>query len=130
MPNRCPVCGNEVKIEPSTPVGDAPCPHCGTLLWFTSTDDGLIFSALRVQIRSSKPSARASQASRAEGTPFGQYEPVEPGDRGRITEGTFENFEGLVDYVDETTARVTVMLNIFGRRTPVEVERWQLERLI
>jgi tetratricopeptide (TPR) repeat protein len=33
-PSRCPVCGNEVCIEPSVPPGDAPCPHCGHLLWF------------------------------------------------------------------------------------------------
>jgi anti-anti-sigma factor len=34
-PNRCPVCGNTLRIEPSDPAGDAPCPHCGHLLWFT-----------------------------------------------------------------------------------------------
>src|SRR5579885_2489359 len=33
-PNRCPVCGGDVRIEPSVPFGDAPCPKCGTLLWF------------------------------------------------------------------------------------------------
>lgn len=33
-PSRCPVCGNEVCIEPSTPSRDAPCPCCGHLLWF------------------------------------------------------------------------------------------------
>ena len=33
-PNRCPVCGNDLWIEPSRPPGDAPCPHCGHLLWF------------------------------------------------------------------------------------------------
>jgi signal recognition particle subunit SRP54 len=32
--NRCPVCGNVVRTEPSRPPGDAPCPHCGHLLWF------------------------------------------------------------------------------------------------
>jgi hypothetical protein len=32
--NCCPICGNEVRIEPSRPPGDAPCPHCGHLLWF------------------------------------------------------------------------------------------------
>lgn len=32
--NECPVCQKEVCIEPSTTFGDAPCPHCGTLLWF------------------------------------------------------------------------------------------------
>jgi signal recognition particle GTPase len=33
-PNRCPLCGKEVKIEPSRPPGDATCAHCGHLLWF------------------------------------------------------------------------------------------------
>lgn len=39
-PNRCPVCGDRLKIEPSNPAGDAPCPRCGHLLWFTSEDLG------------------------------------------------------------------------------------------
>lgn len=39
-PNRCPVCGSEVVIEPSDPAGDAPCPRCGHLLWFTREDAG------------------------------------------------------------------------------------------
>jgi signal recognition particle GTPase len=33
-PNQCPVCGKPVLIDPSRPPGDAPCPHCGHLLWF------------------------------------------------------------------------------------------------
>ncbi len=36
-PHRCPVCGQGVVIEPSCPAGDAPCPHCGCLLWFHRT---------------------------------------------------------------------------------------------
>jgi transcriptional antiterminator NusG len=51
------------------------------------------------------------------------------GDRVKITEGTFENFEGEVDNIDEANGRVTVMINIFGRSTPVELEYWQLESL-
>jgi anti-sigma B factor antagonist len=35
-PNSCPVCGKEVCMEPSRPANDAPCPHCGHLLWFGS----------------------------------------------------------------------------------------------
>jgi acyl carrier protein len=42
-PNRCPVCGNEVIVEPSQLVGDAPCPHCGQLLWFLRTTEGPSF---------------------------------------------------------------------------------------
>lgn len=49
------------------------------------------------------------------------------GEHVRITEGTFENFEGDVELIDETNGRVTVMINIFGRTTPVEMEHWQME---
>jgi transcriptional antiterminator NusG len=49
------------------------------------------------------------------------------GDRVKINEGTFENFEGEVDSIDQTNGRVTVMINIFGRSTPVELEYWQIE---
>jgi hypothetical protein len=35
--NRCPVCGNALRLEPSRPPGDAPCPHCAVLLWFPAT---------------------------------------------------------------------------------------------
>lgn len=51
------------------------------------------------------------------------------GDRVKINEGTFENFEGDVDNIDETNGRVTVMINIFGRSTPVELEYWQIESI-
>ena len=48
----------------------------------------------------------------------------------KINEGTFENFEGEVDSIDETNGRVTVMINIFGRSTPVELEYWQIEDVV
>ncbi len=51
------------------------------------------------------------------------------GDRVKINEGTFENFEGEVDSIDEASGRVTVMINIFGRSTPVELEYWQIESI-
>ncbi len=51
------------------------------------------------------------------------------GDRVKITEGTFENFEGEVSSIDETNGRVTVMISIFNRTTPVEFEYWQLEKV-
>ena len=42
-PNRCPLCGNEVVVEPSLIFGDAPCPHCGQLLWFLRSGLGPVF---------------------------------------------------------------------------------------
>lgn len=51
------------------------------------------------------------------------------GDRVKINEGTFENFEGAVETIDDANGRVTVMINIFGRSTPVELEYWQVENV-
>lgn len=51
------------------------------------------------------------------------------GDKVKIKEGSFQNFEGHVDSIDETKGIVTVLLTIFGRATPVDVEYWQLEKL-
>ena len=55
--------------------------------------------------------------------------PFKLGDRVRIKEGTFENFEGDVDGIDEANGRVTVMISIFGRSTPAELEHWQIEAI-
>lgn len=44
--NRCPVCGNVVSMEPSIPPGDAPCPHCGQLLWWPAVISGGDFDFL------------------------------------------------------------------------------------
>jgi transcriptional antiterminator NusG len=35
----------------------------------------------------------------------------------------------MIDGVDESRGMVTVLLTIFGRSTPVEVEYWQVEKL-
>jgi transcription termination/antitermination protein NusG len=51
------------------------------------------------------------------------------GDKVKIKEGSFQNFEGAVETIDETKGIVTVLLTIFGRSTPVDVEYWQLEKM-
>lgn len=51
------------------------------------------------------------------------------GDRVKIKEGSFQNYEGNVDSIDEAKGIVTVLLTIFGRATPVDVEYWQLEKV-
>ncbi|MFP6671031.1 MAG: transcription termination/antitermination protein NusG [Pirellulaceae bacterium] len=53
--------------------------------------------------------------------------PFKTGDRVRVKDGYFLNFEGDVEGVDEANGRVTVMIDIFGRSTPVELEHWQIE---
>jgi acyl carrier protein len=34
VPGQCPICEKLICVEPSLTTGDAPCPRCGTLLWF------------------------------------------------------------------------------------------------
>ena len=55
--------------------------------------------------------------------------PYVVGDKVKIKDGTFINFEGEVHGIDSTSGRVTVMLSIFGRSTPVELEYWQVEQM-
>ncbi|QEF97043.1 hypothetical protein Mal15_10730 [Stieleria maiorica] len=53
--------------------------------------------------------------------------PFKVGDRVRVKEGNFENQEGDVDAVDEANGRITVIINIFGRSVPMELDHWQVE---
>lgn len=133
-PNRCPICGHDVRMTPSEPSGDAPCPHCGSLLWFVTTPAGPKFFSKIVfpvtdarRIDTSGPDReRTIQAgtSRQNIRP-----PVHSDDRVRIVEGHFQNFEGVVKRVDPTNGRVMVAFNIFGRVIPVELELRQVESI-
>ena len=53
--------------------------------------------------------------------------PFKVGDRVRVKEGYFQNLEGDVEKVDEANGQITVMISIFGRSTPVELNHWQVE---
>jgi transcriptional antiterminator NusG len=51
------------------------------------------------------------------------------GDLIKIREGAFENFEGTVDSIDQERGLVKVIVTIFGRSTPLDIEYWQIEKL-
>lgn len=51
------------------------------------------------------------------------------GDHVKIKDGPFENFEGTIDAIDEANGKITVLIQIFGRPTPVDLEYWQVERV-
>jgi len=51
------------------------------------------------------------------------------GDQIKIREGAFENFEGVVDSIDAERGIVKVIVTIFGRSTPLDIEYWQIEKI-
>ncbi|MEO8540766.1 MAG: transcription termination/antitermination protein NusG [bacterium] len=52
-----------------------------------------------------------------------------PGQSVRIVDGPFEDFVGTVDEINTEKGRVKVVVNMFGRETPVELDFLQVEKL-
>lgn len=53
--------------------------------------------------------------------------PFKPGDAVKVTDGPFNNFSGFVQEVNEEKMKLKVMVSIFGRKTPVELDFSQVE---
>jgi transcription termination/antitermination protein NusG len=53
----------------------------------------------------------------------------QPGSKVRITDGPFAEFIGTVDTIDNDRRKVRVMVNFFGRDTPIELDFLQVEEI-
>jgi transcriptional antiterminator NusG len=51
------------------------------------------------------------------------------GDKAKIIDGPFTGFSGVVDEINEEKSKLKLMISIFGRSTPVELEFFQVEKL-
>jgi transcription termination/antitermination protein NusG len=51
------------------------------------------------------------------------------GQKVRITDGPFNDFIGTVAAIDQEKSKVRVMVNFFGRDTPVELDFQQVEKV-
>jgi transcription termination/antitermination protein NusG len=53
----------------------------------------------------------------------------QPGDLVKIQDGPFKDYEGKVSNIDEAHGKVKVMVTIFGRETPVELDFLQVKKM-
>ncbi len=55
--------------------------------------------------------------------------PPRVGDTVRVIDGPFEDFTGVVHEVNLEARKVRIVVNMFGRQTPVELDFLQVQRL-
>src|SRR5271155_3029791 len=72
---------------------------------------------------------KLEEADRPEGSGPTIQTAYKRGDRNKVTEGPFVNFEGDVDEIIPDKGMVRIIATIFGRPTPLELEYWQIEKL-
>lgn len=114
----------EMELEPDGSIGEKP--------WFliketTGVGDFVGSGGKPVSMSASDVDKMLMQVERpADGATLAVE--FKKGDQVKIKEGAFQSFEGAVDEVLAEKGLVRVIVTIFGRDTPVELEYWQIEK--
>jgi transcriptional antiterminator NusG len=102
-------------------------------VWFiiketTGAGDFIGTEGVPTPMRDTDVAKMLKEAEKPEDTPNIRVE-FSKGDVVKIREGAFENFEGVVDSIDAERGVVQVIVTIFGRSTPLDIEYWQIEKV-
>ena len=76
-----------------------------------------------------KDQNRMIEESEKKDDPVTPADAFKKGEKIKVTDGAFQNFEGEVDEVIKDKGMVRILTTIFGRPTPLELEYWQIEKL-
>ena len=112
---RCPICGAEIRLDPSRPPADAPCPQCGTLLWFNeAASDWRTLTRFCPEL--AEPPSPVSVALQTFET-----KSLRVGCSVRIRQGLSAGIIGAVSKLNRLTGRIVVLLCDGGTYRYVEM---------
>src|SRR6202167_1831575 len=77
---------------------------------------------------SQKDKAKMLEAAERKEETYSEATAFKKGEKVKVTNGAFMNFEGEVDEVIADKGTVRIITTIFGRPTPLELEYWQVEK--
>jgi transcriptional antiterminator NusG len=102
-------------------------------VWFTIKEtDGVgdfIGSNGKPSPMTPKDQAKIIEAAERPEEPVLAASSFKVGDKVKVTEGPFVNFEGTVEEVIGDKGTIKIIATIFGRPTTLELEYWQIEKL-
>lgn len=126
--NRCLICQQRLRIDPTRPPGDAPCPHCGALVWFdevkkVTLDKPSASADALLWIDEKKEVQRDNQPALVLKKMLQGKEVVHV----RVKSGMFAEMHGSLNNIDDSSGEAKVEIEIFGRPVVVELNAEQLE---
>ncbi len=102
-------------------------------VWFTIKEtEGVgdfIGSNGKPSAMSPKDQDRMIQEAEKKDEPVTPADAFKKGEKIKVTDGAFINFEGEVDEIIPDKGMVRIITTIFGRPTPLELEYWQIEKM-